>query len=321
MTDLAIAELLGGRRFHQVVDAGAAAADLGLAHRQQLEAGNRAEQIARRLADALRVREMAGIVVGDAQRRRLARRGRRTERGQHLADVAHPGGERAGAVRPLRVAGQQLAVLLHRRTASGGVHGDDFDARPLERGDCAAGKAPRFRQPSRMQRERAAASLSAGRDDVAAFGRQHSYAGGVDVREHHPLDAPGEQTNGKPRLADCRRPLGQARGQRSPRDARSKRQQRAQARSQCAVVGRRLSAGRLRIAAGLPLVSGTIGIAAAPLTKCRPEHERRERDAETSGVREEREERAAEQPVAERARVAALDLPARRLDQRPVLHS
>ena len=67
MTDLAIAELLRGCRFDEVVDAGAAAADLRLGDRPQLDTGNGAEQIARLLADALGVREVAGIVVGDAQ--------------------------------------------------------------------------------------------------------------------------------------------------------------------------------------------------------------------------------------------------------------
>ena len=38
---------------------------------QELDAGDGRQEIARRLADALRVRQMAGVVIGDAQRERM----------------------------------------------------------------------------------------------------------------------------------------------------------------------------------------------------------------------------------------------------------
>ena len=52
-------------RLDQVVDAGAAAAELGLGGLTTLESRNRAQQLARLAADALGVREMAGVVIRD----------------------------------------------------------------------------------------------------------------------------------------------------------------------------------------------------------------------------------------------------------------
>src|SRR4051812_211781 len=64
----ALAELRGGRRLSEVVDPGAAAADRLLRRLEQLEAGDRTENRARRVSDALRVAEMAGVLVGDLER-------------------------------------------------------------------------------------------------------------------------------------------------------------------------------------------------------------------------------------------------------------
>src|SRR6185503_15404881 len=61
---LAIAKLLRGIGLDQVVDPCAAAADLLFRKRHELEPWDRSQQIARRLADALRVREMTGVVIG-----------------------------------------------------------------------------------------------------------------------------------------------------------------------------------------------------------------------------------------------------------------
>ncbi len=50
---------------HHVVDAGAAAADVGAGHLAERQAGNGGQQLARRGADALAVGQVAGILVGD----------------------------------------------------------------------------------------------------------------------------------------------------------------------------------------------------------------------------------------------------------------
>ena len=54
----------------------------------QIHAGNGADQLARGFADFLSVREVAGILIGDAQRNLTERRGQ-AELGEEFGDVAH----------------------------------------------------------------------------------------------------------------------------------------------------------------------------------------------------------------------------------------
>src|SRR5262249_39672241 len=85
---LALAHLPRALRLDQVVDAGAAAALIALGDLAQLEPGDRGEERARLGAHALRVRQVACVVVGDLDLDRVARR-HRLERGKVLVDVAH----------------------------------------------------------------------------------------------------------------------------------------------------------------------------------------------------------------------------------------
>ena len=72
---LARTQVRRGSRLEEVVDARRAAADLGLgADLEELELGDRPQKLARGGVDALGVLHVAGIVVGDAQRYRAARR-------------------------------------------------------------------------------------------------------------------------------------------------------------------------------------------------------------------------------------------------------
>ena len=65
-------ELGGGLGLLDVVGAGRAAAQLPLGRLDERDAGDRAQQRARRLRDALRVGEVAGVVVGDRSGARAA---------------------------------------------------------------------------------------------------------------------------------------------------------------------------------------------------------------------------------------------------------
>ena len=58
--------------FRDVVDARRTAALVRERHFHQFDARNRANQLARRFADFLSVREMAGILISDAQRNAAA---------------------------------------------------------------------------------------------------------------------------------------------------------------------------------------------------------------------------------------------------------
>src|SRR5438067_10913 len=64
---LAVAELARCLRLREVVDAGAAAADLLLSRLDKLEPGDRPEQRARLQRDALRVLQVARVLERDAQ--------------------------------------------------------------------------------------------------------------------------------------------------------------------------------------------------------------------------------------------------------------
>ena len=68
---------------------------------QELDARNGHQEIAWRLADALRVREVTRVVIGNAQRERMPPRPCRREGGDHLGDVA-----RARAENPRAFAAQ-----------------------------------------------------------------------------------------------------------------------------------------------------------------------------------------------------------------------
>src|SRR5262245_19925561 len=62
--DLPLQELARHLGLEQIVDAGAAAAEIAVAELHELEPGDAREELARLLAHALAVGEMAGIVVG-----------------------------------------------------------------------------------------------------------------------------------------------------------------------------------------------------------------------------------------------------------------
>src|SRR2546422_5763595 len=67
---LAVAELRGGARLDDVVDAGAATADLLFGWVEPLEAGDRIEHRAGRVRQSLRVTEAARVLESDPQRQR-----------------------------------------------------------------------------------------------------------------------------------------------------------------------------------------------------------------------------------------------------------
>ena len=183
------------------------------------------KQRARLGADALRVRQVTGVVIGDAQRHRLRAApagGRSRER---LGDVADLRRESRGPRGPLRVVRQQLAVLLHRRAAAGRVHHDlstGWAALRTPR-SAARAKARASSSCAGVQRERAAAALAGRRDDVAALGGEHPGGRGVDVAEEHALDAAGEQPDAlTPLRAACRRELRRSGAPRRVRPAQAR---------------------------------------------------------------------------------------------------
>lgn len=194
MRDFSVAELLRGLGLEQVVDARGAAAERGFGDLGDFKAGDLREQLARLLMDALRVAEVAGVVVGDAERQGIARCDW-VEFAEDFGDVFAFCGEGAGSVGPLRVVAQEMAVLLHGGTAAGGVDDDGVDVGAIEEVDDLARHCGGLLFQPGVDHESSAAGLILGSDDFAAFRGEHARGGGVDVGEEDLLHASGEHSD------------------------------------------------------------------------------------------------------------------------------
>src|SRR6266550_9596070 len=97
---LALAKLRRRLRLYEIVDAGAPAADVRFGRRQQLDSGNRGEQLARLRANTLGMREVTRIVIDDARLDRMPRRARLAGFDQRFGDVAHLRAEGTRTIRP-----------------------------------------------------------------------------------------------------------------------------------------------------------------------------------------------------------------------------
>ncbi len=155
--------------------------------------GMRPNTGARLEAHTLRMREVTRIVIRDSHGQWMETRGQlHVELGDHLHDVANLCRELRGAVRPERIIGEQLSVLLHRRAAAGAVHHDvveverfhlrDEAPHPFERGALASG----------VDLERSAAALQRRHQHLAPVRGQDARGGAVDVGEERVLHAAGE---------------------------------------------------------------------------------------------------------------------------------
>ena len=174
-----------------VVDAGAAAADVllgGLDHRQP---GDAPQRDGGRERQPLRVPEMARVLHRHLQVERVARRPR-LDLGEELAQVAHPGGERGRPLRPGRVVAEHVPELLQVRAAARGV--DDHRLDVVEGLDHPARERAPFLAAPGVHRERAATALRR-RHDLVAVGRQNPRRRRVDRPEHHRLDATCENAD------------------------------------------------------------------------------------------------------------------------------
>ena len=110
-------------RLRDVVDSGGAAADFRAGQFHKFESGDGAQKRARGFADFLTVEKMAGILIGDTQRKWFQFCGE-AERGEKFGDVADFGGEFASPGKLRLVWRKEMIVFLEGGAASGGV-GDD----------------------------------------------------------------------------------------------------------------------------------------------------------------------------------------------------
>ena len=88
VSDLADEELFGLLGLGDVVDAGAAAAPIGLGELDELQARDQLKEVAGLLGDLLAVRQVTGVVVGDGEVAQACARGAATVLHHPFVDVA-----------------------------------------------------------------------------------------------------------------------------------------------------------------------------------------------------------------------------------------
>ena len=89
--DLADEELFGLLGLGDVVDAGAAAAPIGLGEFDELEARDELQEVAGLFGDLLAVRQVTGVVVGDGEVAQALARGAATVLHHPFMDIAELG--------------------------------------------------------------------------------------------------------------------------------------------------------------------------------------------------------------------------------------
>lgn len=193
--------------FRQVVRSRRSATNLRLRQRDKLQTGDHLEQRSRRLADLLRVAQMAGIVIGRDEIEPALRRDR-PQLGQELAHIAHLLGKSAHP-RLLGLWNREVTIVLEHRAAP--RHIDDHrvdlvDVKDIGVLDGTLGR--RFFRAGVIM-NRAAAGLPARDHDVAAVLLQHAGGGPMGGSEQRIRDtADKERDRGPPRSLGGQ-PLGQ----------------------------------------------------------------------------------------------------------------
>src|SRR6266480_2679880 len=115
---------------------------------------------------------MTRRIVADTQRKWRARTGSRVR--QQLGYVAYLPRQSCCPLTPRWIVLEQMAVVLHHRSAARGIDSDHVRARGLERFDVPPCKSSCALQISRVRVERPAAALSPGRSDGVAVHLEHA---------------------------------------------------------------------------------------------------------------------------------------------------
>ena len=283
-----------------VVDAGGAAAEIGVGDGRQFQAGYLLQQVARLLTNLLGVQQVAGVVVGHALGHRTQRPAQRFL-GETFRNVLHALAEATGALGKSRVVSQQLAVALELCAAAGRVVDDDVNVLPLEHRDVAPRQRLGRLAVAGVHVQRPAAHLVARRAEPTAVGSQNPRGGVVHLDEQPVHDATGEEPHG----ARDRFPAGQvfrhAAGEGPRRQFRQHRLHILEARRQQAEHARRVQQ---------PLHAAAL-----------VEAQQAEQPAQPAGVREQTaKHQPAQQSPTPGARRAAFDLAAGALHQVAELH-
>ncbi len=194
-----------------------------------------ASSVARLLADALRVCEMTGVVIGHARRDRMAGGARPARAARGVSLTSRTLRENASARDgPGRIVAQQVTVFLHRRPAAGGVDGDEVDVRRLEGRQSARAQTLRACSASpawsaSAPQQPCARGASTSQPSAASTRAVASFTSPKNARWTQPVTQPHPHAA----LAGRRRVLGQFRAcTRRGVHLRRQRQQRPQPRRQ-----------------------------------------------------------------------------------------
>ena len=190
LAHLVLLELPRDLGMGQVVNASASAAPLGIVDVDKDHAFDRPQECPRLRADPLPVSEMASILVHDADRPASADRNRFRD----LADVPHASRERSGAVRPERIAGEDVSVVLEMRAAAGGVD-DDLPFAPRKGIDVEARELARAFPIAGVRVQGAAAGLLPGDADDMSLALEETYGGALGISEGLAHDASREDAD------------------------------------------------------------------------------------------------------------------------------
>lgn len=176
----AFAELGGGFRLNEIVDARGTTADGGFGNFQKLNAGDLGKELARLHVNTLRVLQVAGIVKSYASRKRMAF-GTGWQFGKNFTDVATFVSEAFGAIGVDGIVAKKMAVVLHVGAATGSIDDDGVDVGLFKGADGAASQFQCRGFLASVNAQGTAASLLGRGDHFAAFSCQNADGGRIDV--------------------------------------------------------------------------------------------------------------------------------------------
>ncbi len=202
---LPCADFRGRLGLNEVVDACAAAADFRLGRCDQPDARDLMQQRTRLEANPLPVRQMTGVVIDDPGLDGVTAGSRFAELDEHLGNVPDTRAERSCPWRPCGIVSKEVTVLLHGRPAAGSIDHNALYRGLLEYLDRASGETSCLFAIARMERQRAAASLSARCVDIAPLGGKHPHGCLVHVIECKPLHTTSQHADFLPKPAFGRR--------------------------------------------------------------------------------------------------------------------
>jgi len=165
-----------------IVDSCGAAANFRVRQFHKIEIGDGVQKSARSFADFLTVEKMAGILVRNADGKRLHFCGK-TESSKKFRDVASFSCESAGLRVLGLVRGKKMIVFLERGAAASRVGDDGVKILAKKRGEILSREIAGGITNARVGSKRAAAKLFLGNHNFAAVGGEDADGGFVELRE------------------------------------------------------------------------------------------------------------------------------------------